>query len=51
MEIPAAKIYFPEEDREWILKKINEVLEHALVGGDGKNRLLGKLREITALEA
>ncbi|RLI79912.1 ATP-dependent protease LonB [Archaeoglobales archaeon] len=33
------------------VSKINEVLEHALVGGDGKNRLLGKLREITALEA
>lgn len=27
MNIPAAKIYFPEEDREEILGKIREVLE------------------------
>lgn len=27
MNIPAAKIYFPEEDREGILEKIDEVLE------------------------
>lgn len=26
MEIPAAKVYFPEEDKGWILEKINEVL-------------------------
>lgn len=27
MNIPAAKIYFPEEDREEILEKIGKVLE------------------------
>jgi hypothetical protein len=27
MNIPAAKIYFPEEDRGRILEKISEVLE------------------------
>lgn len=27
MNIPAAKIYFPEEDREWILEKMGEALE------------------------
>ena len=27
MNIPAAKIYFPEEDREEILEKISKVLE------------------------
>ena len=26
MQIPAAKICFPEEDRKWILDKVNEVL-------------------------
>jgi len=33
------------------VSRIDEVLEHALVSGDGKNRLLGKLKEMTALEA
>lgn len=27
MNIPAAKIYFPEEDRKWILEKMGEALE------------------------
>lgn len=27
MQVPAAKIYFPEEDREKILKQVDEILE------------------------
>ena len=27
MQVPAAKIYFPEEDRKKILKQVDEILE------------------------
>jgi len=27
MQVPAAKIYFPEEDRKKILKQLDEILE------------------------
>ncbi|MBA7679222.1 hypothetical protein ES703_87506 [subsurface metagenome] len=27
MRVPAAKIYFPEEDRKKILKQVDEILE------------------------
>ena len=26
MQIPAAKIYFPEEDRKWVLEKVDEIM-------------------------